>query len=463
VILFVIGILTGKRVLELGLIFGAILGIALSAAARWQVRRSEGARTGMTMANISWWTCVVCGLVYGAYYLGTVLSIRAQAQEFLDASWYPALQKRELDKAFYYTQKPMDRRRRSERDVIERFAENYTSFRRLELVHVIERSNGELLVEPEGFTGQEEKQQTVTLQQLYSIRTREGVFRGAVRVDRTTPKELEGAQYHAAVSGPTLHEKKLTTYGRMIREMHKEAENFLRDYAQKNAPYRFVDFYLDTQDVPSESRRDQVQQYFLNVFLRNSVLAMSAPGGGLGLPFRLAPLLGDNDINRSLLMQTDSMKVANQLIKVKDATPSKGAGIADLMRLLIMRGASIVPPTALLQAEVPLTMEMKTNEIRMGLPTECQLPYPLGFAAHATVYAKLIGPDVYRELERLRQADWKTMPEDQSSGILISKIPHHWVITEIHIDLSRPVESPNSPTGPGPGAGPPGPPPGPSR
>src|SRR5262245_26908464 len=51
-------------------LFGAaLLGIALSVAARFQIRRSEGTRVGIKMANVAWWLSVLCAGGYGAFFL----------------------------------------------------------------------------------------------------------------------------------------------------------------------------------------------------------------------------------------------------------------------------------------------------------------------------------------------------------------------------------------------------------
>lgn len=455
IILVLVGLLTGKRVLELGLIFGSILGIALSVAGRWQVKQSEGARSGMTMATYSWWASLICGLVYGAYYLGTILSIRSQAQDFLNASWYPALQKRDIDRAFFYTQKPIDRYRKSEADVIRRFSDQYAQFRRHELAHVIERSNGELVVEPEGFTGQEERQRAMHLQQLYTIRTREGWFRGAVSVVRASGKETEGTQFHAGIVTPTLHEKRLTAYGRILREVSAEGEAYLREACMKNAPYRFVEFYLDTKDISAEDRRDWLYSYFFNTFLRNAVLAPTTPGGGLGSLFSLSATLGDNDVNRTLMLPADAFTAVPKIVTIVEPPARRPGFNAEAIRKVVLQGSTITPPTTLMQAEVPTSMELKADEIIVGLPIECHLPSPIG-AAPGTIYAKLVSPSLMQELDRLRKADWQSLEEDKTQGVLISRYRRHWVLTGLHIDFGRATESPNTPMGPGPGAKPPG-------
>src|SRR5437763_5393574 len=61
-----------------------IVAVILAAAARWQIRNSEGARSGMALANWAWWLGIIFGVVHAAIFFGTLLAICAQAQRELE-------------------------------------------------------------------------------------------------------------------------------------------------------------------------------------------------------------------------------------------------------------------------------------------------------------------------------------------------------------------------------------------
>jgi hypothetical protein len=440
VTLLLIGLFAGKRVLELPLVFGAIAGIALAVAARWQVRKSEGARTGVGLANVAWWISLVCGLVYGAYYLGTMLSIRAQAQEFLDASWYPSMRKPDTEAAFFYTRTPLDRHKRTPKAVIERFADHYLVYRRMELVHVIDRSQGELLVESEGFTQEEERQQQMVLQQSFVIRSREGWFRSSVSVVRSTTKELEGAQYHAFLANPSIRERRLSTYGRLIREISTEGGMFVREWAIKSSGVQQVPTFLDTQELSTADRKKYTQDYSNDVYVKNPVAAVVTPFGGLANAYQLCVTLGDTEINRAVMTPAAFRGYADKLITIKESTEHKGPALQQTIRERLLTYPSLTPPMSLAMCEVPNTLEIRSDEIRVGLPMECRFP-PLGLVVEGKIYATLRSPEALAEINRLRQMDWRTLSdqEDTTPGGLLDRFQRTWVVTQVYVDLSTPV------------------------
>lgn len=437
--LLLVGLLAGKRVLEAPLIFAAVAGIGLAAAARWQIRRSDGARGGTGLANISWWISLVCVLVYGAYYLGTLLSIRAQAQEFLDATWYPALRERKLQRAFYYTQPAIDRNNKTESDVINRFGDHYNMFRKMEILNIVDRSGGDLLVEPEGFIGEQEKQQTMILEQSYTVRTREGWFRGSVNVIRSTGNNLKGgAEYQAYPAPPSVRERRLSTYGRLIRDINLEGEQFIRDWVGKVSMGQPIDVYLDTIDLPAESRGDRLRDYMLNLLIRNGLGNMLNSDAGLSNAYRITAALGDIDVMRATLLPGYE-KYASKLVIVTESDQHKGAAVKALVQREVLKSGNLTAHTPQTGTEVACTTEFRPDGIRLGLAFDCLIPPPLRISTQAIVYATLRSPTLMDEINRLKQMDWKTVSEqeDKSAESPLKAFQRQWVITEVHVDLNQ--------------------------
>lgn len=455
--LLLIGLIAGKRVLEAPLIVGALIGVVLSAAARFQIRRSEGARSGNTLANVSWWTSLVCGLVYGAYYLGTMLSIRAQAQDFLDAAWYPALQQREIDKAFFFTRTPVDRNKRTEREVIERFEDHYTFFKNTELVHLLERAGDGIAVEPESFTNEEEKQQAMVLTQPFWIRTREGRFKCSASVIRANYPDLEGAQYHVNPANPSVLERRPSVYGRLVREVTAEGNSFIRDWTGRAALPNNLPMQLDMQDLPESRRKQILSEYLAASNLQQAFATATAPHGGLSNALNLAALWGENEVNRTLLIPREYVSTAMNLTTVVEAPEDKGTAIAEHIRKILFRGPYLsVPSNA--SGEVPAIIQINGNQIRVRAQMDCRIP-PLALSTDAIIEAEIRSPELIAEMNRLRQLDWKQMSEQEENapGYILDRYPRHWVITQVQIDLTRRASSDPIPANPNVGPGPIGP------
>src|SRR5262245_46962964 len=70
-----------KPTLSWSWLFLAGLGLALTIAARIQIRRSEGTREGMKLTTISWWLSVLGGAAFAAYLVASSLALRKQSED----------------------------------------------------------------------------------------------------------------------------------------------------------------------------------------------------------------------------------------------------------------------------------------------------------------------------------------------------------------------------------------------
>src|SRR5687767_9343624 len=56
--------LAGKPSTATLLLVPAAVGFGLATAARWQIRRGEGTRSGLGLANVAWWLAILSGGSY---------------------------------------------------------------------------------------------------------------------------------------------------------------------------------------------------------------------------------------------------------------------------------------------------------------------------------------------------------------------------------------------------------------
>src|SRR5229473_3582243 len=88
--------------------------IILAAAARRQIRSSEGARSGMALANWGWRLGLFFGITHAAIYVGTMLAVGMQAQSELKANFFDKLRESNLEDAYVFTLNPDQRATRDE-------------------------------------------------------------------------------------------------------------------------------------------------------------------------------------------------------------------------------------------------------------------------------------------------------------------------------------------------------------
>jgi hypothetical protein len=101
VVLAAAGLLTGQPVLWKWPMVLGLAGAGLAGAAIWQVRASEGARTGGVLAGVALGLCVVFGLCYFAFQAADEFAVRAQTHE-VAVDWFAKLSKGDVFEAFLW-------------------------------------------------------------------------------------------------------------------------------------------------------------------------------------------------------------------------------------------------------------------------------------------------------------------------------------------------------------------------
>src|SRR5262245_4030090 len=228
--LTVVGLLTRKPVLEPVVILLDVVGLALALVARWQIRTSEGTRAGMKLTRWALGLGIVFGCVYVAYYFGNVLAIRKQAKDF-GRGWLTLLEKKDIKQAFYLANPPAQMRGRTPAELAALHPEALRNFENVEIIRVFERAREEdIVIEYQGMYDWKETADGLVATINYLVRTREGEFDLSMPVVRPGDPSESGPQWYVRATAPMVKGKRLTTYGRLISELHSATYSIMQDW-----------------------------------------------------------------------------------------------------------------------------------------------------------------------------------------------------------------------------------------
>ncbi len=202
----------------------AVIGLGLSIAGRLHIRRSEETRTGLRLATIAWWLSVLGGVVFAAYYGGSVFALWKQSDKAA-AAWFDALKKQEFDRAFLATIPPLHRQGinpQNSTEIEARFGPTAVGFRNSELVRFFQRNPDSVVVEPRGMGKLEQIDNGYRLQLAYRLQSPEGVSDLTLMLTGSEGKNFNGREWQINTDG-NLIAKSRTTYGRLVLELQNEA------------------------------------------------------------------------------------------------------------------------------------------------------------------------------------------------------------------------------------------------
>jgi hypothetical protein len=216
----------------------AVIGLGLSIAGRIHVRRSEETRTGLRLTTIAWWSSVLGGVIFAAYYGGSVFALWKQSEKAAD-DWFDALKKQQFDRAFLATIPPMQRQGVNPQNATEieaRFGPGASAFRGSELVRFFQRNGDGIVVEPRGLGKLEQIDSGYRMQLAYRLASPEGVFDLTPVLTGSEGKNFNGREWQISTDG-NLIARSRTTYGRLVLELQNEArfvaDNWLKAVRSK--------------------------------------------------------------------------------------------------------------------------------------------------------------------------------------------------------------------------------------
>ena len=202
------------------LLLFAGVAVVLSFAARRVIRTSEGTRTGEKLTNVAWWTAVVVGITYGAYWLAIEYAIRRDARDEVQ-KWVGVVLQNETAQGFHRTLEPGRRAKIAPNDeakLVAEFREPFLAFRQYDLIRLVSR-NDDVKFEPGGLRDWATRGKIVECVYTGTIKCAEGTF--PIHVPLKGTEGVSGAeaggrqwQINAGANGFIQLEKlSMTRYG----------------------------------------------------------------------------------------------------------------------------------------------------------------------------------------------------------------------------------------------------------
>jgi hypothetical protein len=210
-----------------------LIGIVLAVVARIQIKQSEGTRTGLKLASLAWWICILGGAGYAAYVYANEFFIDRESAAFAD-TFFDDLKNDRPRHAFLALVSPLDRSRGNPdnpADFDVQFEEQYPLFRNHELVRLLIRSGKEAKVEHVAVQDITQEAGGFETTHLYRIRTPEGSYESRVRVVALEDKRGGKPQWRIPMNpAPAISVKAeyLSPYGRILQDMGSEANGYLQ-------------------------------------------------------------------------------------------------------------------------------------------------------------------------------------------------------------------------------------------
>src|SRR5262245_48311667 len=180
----VIAVRSGRSVLSWELMVLPILGIILAIIGRSQIRNSEGTRTGLKLASVAWWICVIGGAGFATYYLTSQMFLSRESAAFVN-SFFDDLR---ADRPHYAFEKmiPAEERGRVSPDLGEEFeiayASAYGPFKNHELVRLFLRNGQDMQYERVGAKDIGPTPDGFEAVHVYRLRCPEGTYEATVRL-----------------------------------------------------------------------------------------------------------------------------------------------------------------------------------------------------------------------------------------------------------------------------------------
>jgi len=260
---------SGKPSTEPLLIVPAIVGFILAVAARWQIRASQGARTGMRLATAAWWISILAGGSYAAYFIANELALRAQAKRFT-LEWFNKVATATPEAAFIDSLEPATRQSIDPADVDAirtRFSKDLHSFRINEIVRQLQRAGSNHEITPRGLQGWELMEGGYLVKQTFDIRTPEGRFEVMIPAFGRDSAELGGRTWRLLYHRAQQISLNYTTLGQLIMELLFDQKKFLAYWLDNINKKNLFDAYLETlplaeREAAAKDRQSQGFQQF---------------------------------------------------------------------------------------------------------------------------------------------------------------------------------------------------------
>ena len=420
-----------------------VAAVVLAFAARRVIRNAEGTRTGtlfgVDLPAAAWWTAVVGGLGYAAYFVAIDYSISRDAKgevvRFADAAV-----KGEVARAFHRTRDPGERASIPADDLAAldtRYRAELLYFRQCDLARVVGRNPGACEFVPVGMRAWQVNQNG-GIECVYRgvVRSPEGTFpvnvplRGAEVAVGDAPAGRQWQIYLPPGGYVNQPEVRLTPYGWYVLGVEKQggefARQFLRDARVRVArPYAYAN-YARVGDDP----------FFRPLSVGGETARAAVAGVGLMVATPPPPAYFAETARRLFRLPGGAEPPADKAATFAAAWNAGG-----------------VEPAGMRPKESQDTNDMTTiadDAVEVRVPVEIPLPAPPGRPETSVARARLVvactDPAALAELKRLRSS------ADPVNGATPTPTierppPFAWKLVRVESDL-RPVTI-RQPTGPG--------------
>lgn len=452
--LFVAVLLVAGRAAQLEkkpLVLGWVLvlpvaAVVLSFAARRVIRNAEGTRTGklfgLDLPAAAWWTAVVTGLGYAAYFVAIDYTITRDARAQV-VGWADLAVKGDLPRAFHRTRDPNERAaipQDSWAGLDTRYRNEAVAFRQCDLVRVAVRNPGACEFVPGGM-----KRWSILpgggVECLFrgTLRCPEGTFpvqvglRGTETAAGDAPAGRQWQVFNAPNGYVQAGEVRLTPYGWFVAAVENQGAGFARQflqaaYGRAARPIAYVSF-ARAGDDPA-----------FRVLTLGGGMALAGTVGTAALAVWTPPAAFNDEVARRLFTLpggvAPSADQAKAFAAAWDTTGVEPAG----QRLKESPDVNVLT-----------TITDEAVEVRV--PVEIPLPMAAGRTEPAAARGRLVvtctDPVALAELKRLK-AEADPTGGTSAAPTIDRPAPFVWKVVRIESDL-RPVtvRPPGAPSGMG--------------
>ena len=422
IITAVSAIVSKRPALNTTLLYIPIVGIILAIAARTHIRRSEGTRLGMQLANAAWWISVTGGIGFGAYYAASYVALRQQSERAA-GEWFDLLKKKEIDRAFFMTLPPQFRQNinpANPGELESRFGGNQLpGFRNSELARYFFRNGSDVTVESLGISNLEQIDNGYRVDLTYAVRSPEGLNEINLILTGMEGANFNGREWQVGIGEGGLLVKGLTEFGWLSLELQREAQQIAFDWlAVMQSPH--------AEDAVLLALPDSDRPLYLSYLLAKR----------LGGPMPAAMLLGQFQGGRVEGNTFDLL--SKRGFFVLDKAIPETVEKRDQFRQVWALGTFVpAAPMRYLNTETSPLLSVSRERVEYMIPLEIRLPgTPIAFARGRLVLGAE-SPEFVAALYEAKERAIQGAPvSDVPIGNSLSTLPaRHWRVLRLESNL----------------------------
>jgi hypothetical protein len=278
-----------------------VIAVILAAVARWQIRSSEGTRSGLGLATWGGRLGLIFGIGHAAIFFGTLLAVWMQAQSELEQNFFAKIKQGNIDEAFQFTLNPDQRATRKE--IRERFLSieggkkgPLSKFREHDIVRAIQGGGADIQTDSMGIKSMDLSTSGYGIVMTYRITSPEGVFVIQFTMRSRDSKESRKRRWQVVWkdSDTFVVSKQLSSLGEKMNFWQTSAREFANAWMFERTRGLVDEAFLGTY-LPTE--RDAGRRHYQTALVASSLGSVAAAlgDGGQGVPLaRFAPLIDPN-------------------------------------------------------------------------------------------------------------------------------------------------------------------------